>query len=72
MNEVAEQLDTAVFDTVIRENVKIPESQASHVSIWKYDRRSNGAKDYTAFLKEVLERLNDNVEIPEVMKSEDI
>lgn len=72
MNEVAEQLDTAVFDTVIRENVKIPESQASHVSIWKYDKRSNGAKDYTAFLKEVLERLNDNVEIPEVMKSEDI
>lgn len=72
MNEVAEQLETKVFDTVIRENVKIPESQASHVSIWKYDKRSNGAKDYTAFLKEVLERLNDNVEIPEVMKSEDI
>ena len=72
MNEVAQQLDTKVFDTVIRENVKIPESQANHVSIWKYDRRSNGAKDYSAFLKEVLERLNDNVEIPEVMKSEDI
>ena len=72
MNEVAQQLDTAVFDTVIRENVKIPESQASHVSIWKFDKRSNGAKDYTAFLKEVLERLGDKTELPEVMKSDDI
>lgn len=70
MVQVAEQLDTSLFTTHIRENVKIPESQAQHVSIWKYDKRSNGANDYSAFLKEVMFRLNDNVEFPEMMKSE--
>lgn len=70
MSQVAEQLNTSLFNTFIRENVKIPESQAQHSSIWRYDRRSNGAKDYSAFLREVMFRLNDNVEFPEMMKSE--
>ena len=70
MSQIAEQLNTSLFNTFIRENVKIPESQANHVSIWKYDKKSNGAKDYSAFLKEVMFRLNDNVEFPEILKSE--
>ena len=70
MAQIAEQLNTSLFNTFIRENVKIPESQAQHSSIWRYDRRSNGAKDYSAFLREVMFRLNDNVEFPEMMKSE--
>lgn len=70
MSQIAEQLNTSLFNTFIRENVKIPESQAQHSSIWRYDRRSNGAKDYSAFLREVMFRLNDNVEFPEILKSE--
>lgn len=70
MIEIAEQLNTSLFNTFIRENIKIPESQACHVSIWKHDKRSNGAKDYASFLKEVTTRLGDNVEFPEVLKSD--
>lgn len=72
MSQVAEQFNTSLFTTHIRENVKIPESQAQHVSIWKFDKNSktNGAKDYTSFLKEVIERLNDNVEFPDFLKSQ--
>lgn len=72
MSRLAEQLNSSLFNTVIRENVKIPESQAGHVSIWKYDKKSNGAKDYTEFIKEVINRLNDSVIFPEIMKSNDI
>ena len=64
MIQVAEQLNTSLFTTHIRENVKIPESQSQHASIWKYDKTCNGAKDYYSFLKEVIERLNDTADFP--------
>lgn len=72
MVQVAEQLGTSLFTTHIRENVKIPESQARHFSIWRHDKNSNGAKDYTSFLAEVLARLNDNTPIPDMIKSDTI
>ena len=72
MSQVAEQLGTSLFTTHIRENVKIPESQARHFSIWRHDKNSNGAKDYTSFLAEVLARLNDNTPIPDMIKSDTI
>ena len=72
MSQIAEQLNTSLFNTFIRENVKIPESQARHFSIWRHDKNSNGAKDYTSFLSEVLARLNDNTPIPDMIKSDTI
>lgn len=72
MIQVAEQLNTSLFTTHIRENVKIPESQAQHSSIWKFDKTSNGAKDYYLFLKEVIERLNDTADFPDNLKTKAI
>ena len=47
-----------VFDTVIRRNTRIPESQDMATDIFDYDSNSNGAKDYAEFTKEMLERIN--------------
>lgn len=49
-----ESFDDAVFKTVIRRNVRIPESQDSDCDIFSYDAQSNGAKDYMAFTEEFL------------------
>ena len=70
MKQIADQLDTSLFDTFIRENVAIPESQSLHISIWKHNKRSNGAKDYHDFLLEFLNRMNDNVTVPDILKSD--
>lgn len=43
-----------VFNTVIRRNVRIPESQDNSSDIFEYDQKSNGAKDYMAFTEEFL------------------
>lgn len=43
-----------LYDTVIRKNVAIEKAQSENKSIFDYDSRSNGAKDYAEFVKEVL------------------
>lgn len=45
-----------LFDTVIRRNVRIPESQDSDSDIFFYDPSSIGAKDYMAFTEEFLKK----------------
>jgi chromosome partitioning protein len=70
MRQVAEQLGTSLFAVCIRENVAIPESQSRHVSIWKHDKRRNGAIDYHDFLIEFLERMGDEITVPDILKSE--
>ena len=45
-----------VFKTKIRENIALAEMPLSGKSIFEYDRRSNGAKDYMALVEEILER----------------
>lgn len=45
-----------LFDTVIRRNVRIPESQDSDSDIFSYDPASIGAKDYMAFTEEFLKK----------------
>lgn len=45
-----------VFKTKIRENIALAEMPLSGKSIFGYDRRSNGAKDYMALVEEILER----------------
>lgn len=49
-----EAFSDLVFNTVIRRNVRIPESQENNSDIFEYDPKSNGAKDYMAFTEEFL------------------
>jgi chromosome partitioning protein len=46
-----------VFDTMIRENVSLAEAPAQHKDIFEYSASSNGARDYLALAKEIVERL---------------
>lgn len=48
-----------VFNTVIRENVDIPESQASQQSIFEYNKNSAGAEDYKKLFSEIVSKIND-------------
>lgn len=50
----AQQLQTKVFTSRIRENTSIIEAQVRKTDIYSYAPRSNGAKDYTAFTDELL------------------
>ena len=51
----AQQLQTKVYKTRIRESVSIKEAQNRQQPIYTYNHRSNGAKDYTAFIEEFLQ-----------------
>lgn len=57
LSKLAEQYGTKVFNTCIRENVKIAESQALRIPITKYAPKSNGNIDYLAFTEELLEQI---------------
>ncbi|MFK7949132.1 MAG: ParA family protein [Saprospiraceae bacterium] len=46
-----------VFDTMIRDNVSLAEAPAARQDIFEYNSRSNGAKDYLALSKEIIERV---------------
>lgn len=52
---VAKQLGTKVFDAVIRDGVAAAEAPAHGENIFSYAPRSNPAKDYAAFVDEVLQ-----------------
>lgn len=61
-NEVLEAIrakfGNTVFETKIRECIALAEAPAAHQSIFDYDAKSNGAKDYMSLAKEVLKRVN--------------
>ena len=42
-----------VFSTIIRDNVALAEAPSHHKTIFEYDAKSNGAKDYFALAKEI-------------------
>lgn len=42
-----------VFTTIIRDNVALAEAPSHHKTIFEYDGKSNGAKDYFALAKEI-------------------
>ena len=56
---IANSFGTKVYQSFIRDNVSIPESQVLKMSIFKYKKNSNGAVDYFKFL---IEFLKDNDE----------
>jgi len=47
-----------VFKTLIRDNVALAEAPAQRKDIFSYQRSSNGAKDYLALCKEIIERVD--------------
>lgn len=54
ISAIARQYGVKVFDTYIRENIAIRESQALRLPITEYAPKSNGNKDYLAFTNELL------------------
>ena len=56
MEKTAEQFETILYKTTIREAVAIREAQASQKSVLTYSPKSNVAKDYEALVNEIIER----------------
>lgn len=54
LQETAQSLHTRVFRTAIRECVAIKEAQAKNQDVFTYHPQSNAAKDYGAFVREVM------------------
>lgn len=55
--DTKEDLKEILFETTIRENISLAESQSFQTSIFDYAPESNGAKDYSLLLSELLERI---------------
>jgi len=49
--------DARIFDTVIRRNIKLAECPSHGLTIFDYEPRSNGARDYARLAREVLGEL---------------
>ena len=56
VNMINERYGDKVFATKIRENITLAEMPLSGQTIFDYDKRSNGAKDYKALAAEILKR----------------
>ena len=61
--EMVQQLLSAYpcYNTQIRKNVSVVYSEARGIDVFKYDKRSNAAKDYKALALEVIEQIG-NIE----------
>ena len=57
ISDLAHEYNTKVFNTYIRENVAIRESQALKQPITEYAPKSNGNLDYLAFTDELLKEI---------------
>lgn len=54
LKRIKETFKEKVYPTFIHINVKLKESQAAGVSVFKYDKYSRGAKDYFTLSKEII------------------
>lgn len=57
ISNLANEYNTRVFNTYVRENVAIKESQALKMPITEYAPKSNGNIDYLAFTEELLKEI---------------
>ena len=57
IKEIAEQYNTKLFNTYVRENISIRESQVLKMPITKYAPKSNGNLDYLAVTDELLKEI---------------
>jgi len=55
LEEAAQQLDTKLYSTPIRECIAMKEAKAQQADIFSYAPRSNAAKDYDSFINEFLQ-----------------
>lgn len=53
-----QNLEGLIYKTKIRKNITVAQAPLEATNIVEYDRKSNGALDYTAFVQEYLERRN--------------
>ena len=56
----AEKMGTFLYNAVIREAVALKEAQATQQPIYEYAPRSNPASDYMKFVKEYMDRSDNN------------
>lgn len=54
LEEIAESMNTKVFETTIRESTKAKEAQAVRETLIHYDAKSTTAQDYSSFVDELL------------------
>lgn len=54
METTAAQIETIVFDTMIREGIAIKEAQALQTTIYDNTPKANATKDYNSFIDELL------------------
>lgn len=54
MTETAQQMNTQVYPSRIREAVAVREAQASQIDLYSYAPRSNATEDYRAFVNHFL------------------
>ena len=57
LNKIAASKGTSVFNTRIRQSVKVEESQARRISPYSVELQSKASLDYLAFADEVMSRL---------------
>lgn len=59
LGKLAQKLETKVFDSYIRENIKAKEAQMLQQPLFDYDPKSNAAQDYLALYRELGFRENE-------------
>lgn len=57
LDELAENMDSSVFETCIREGIAVPESQIMQQELIDYAPKSKPHQDYMEFTKEVIRRI---------------
>ena len=55
-DEIKEYFGDKLFQTAIRDSIKIAEASALNQSITEYAPKSTGAEDYISLVQEILER----------------
>ncbi len=56
LSMVSKEMDTSLFDSYIRESIKVQEAQAKRMPLIKYSRNCTSALDYEDFVDELLKR----------------
>lgn len=57
LKEAAEQFNTKLFNTTIRECIALKEAQVTQADIFSYAPKSNAAADYAALIEEILDEV---------------
>jgi chromosome partitioning protein len=56
-DSVKKYFDNKLFETKIRQNVALAEAPTKGLDIFRYNDESNGAKDYTELVNEIVEKV---------------